>query len=231
MECRAKELEEARFDIKERDIDLVERDATIARLTEDRARMRAEKQAAQHELALFKAKEAKAEGALARAIEIETQQEAMHEQAIHWEMQRKDAKMRALLSAQQAQTADLTAELALAQAQLEVHRGQDASWRAGYAKTVQDLKASPAAVRKRTLRDTPIATAPCGAELNNIAPGVWVLTSRGSSTPSAVPDKALFAEIARKAETEVRARLADAEGKPQLPEVVLEFRICGKQSL
>merc|ERR1719478_522156 len=189
---------------------------------EDRARIRAEKQAAQHELVLLKAQGATADGALARAIEIETQQEALQEQAIHWGMQRKDAKMRAVLSAQQAQTADLTAELALAQAELEVHRAEDASWRAGYAKTVQDLKESPAAVRKRTLRETPTATAPCGAELNNIAPGVWVLTCRGSSTPSVVPDKALFAEIARKAESEVRARLV------QLPEVVLEFRVTSK---
>merc|ERR1719174_2013705 len=231
MECRGKELEEARATLKDRDNALADRDAAIARLTEDRSRMRAEKQAAQFELALLKAQGATADGALARAIEIETQQDALQEQAVHWEMQRKETKMRALISAQQAQTADLTAELAIAQAELEIHRAEDFSWRAGYAKTVQDLKASPAAVRKRTLRDTPIATAPCGAELNNIAPGVWVLTSRGSSTPSAVPDKALFAEIARKAETEVRARLADAEGKPQLPEVVLEFRICGKQSL
>jgi chromosome segregation ATPase len=224
LECRGKELEEARAALKDRDNILEERDATIARLTEDRARIRSEKQAAQHELALFKAQGATADGALARAIEIETQQEALQEQAIHWEMQRKDAKMRALLTAQQAQTADLTAELALAQAELEVHRAQDSSWHAGYAKTVQDLKDSPVAVRKRTLRETAIATAPCGAELNNIAPGVWVLVCRGSSTPSIVPDKALFAEIARKAEHEVRAQLV------QLPEVVLEFRVCGKQS-
>jgi hypothetical protein len=231
LDCRGTELEEVRNTLKDRDDALAERDAAIKRLTEDRSRIRAEKQAAQFELALLKAQGATADGALARAIEIETQQDALQEQAVHWEMQRKETKMRALISAQQAQTADLTAELAIAQAELEIHRAEDFSWRAGYAKTVQDLKASPAAVRKRTLRDTPIATAPCGAELNNIAPGVWVLTSRGSSTPSAVPDKALFAEIARKAETEVRARLADAEGKPQLPEVVLEFRICGKQSL
>merc|ERR1740138_401795 len=123
MDCRGKELEEARAALKKRDNAL-------------------EKQAAQHELALMKAQGATADGALARAIEIETQQEALQEQAIHWEMQRKDAKMRALLSAQQAQTADLTAELALAQAELEVQRS-DASLRAGYAKTVQDLKDSP----------------------------------------------------------------------------------------
>jgi hypothetical protein len=139
-------------------------------------------------------------------------------------MQRKETKMRAVLSAQQAQTADLTAELALAQAELEVHRAQENSFHAGYAKTVQDLKDSPVAVRKRSLREISFATAPCGAELNNIAPGVWVLTCRGSTTPSNVPDKALFAEIARKAETEVRARLVN------LPEVMLEFRVCTKQS-
>jgi hypothetical protein len=224
MDCRGKELEEARATLKKRDNALEERDAVISRLTEDRARMRAEKQAAQHELALMKAQGATADGALARAIEIETQQEALKEQEIHWQMQRKDAKMRALLSAQRAQTADLTAELALARAELEVHRGQEASFQAGYAKIVQDLKESPAAVRKRSIRDIPFATAPCGAELNNIAPGVWVLVCRGSSTPSNVPDKALFAEIARKAESEVRARLVN------LPEVVLEFRVGGQQS-
>merc|ERR1719478_1160596 len=147
LECHGKELEEARAALKNRDVALQERDAAIQKLTDDRARMRAEKQAAQHELALFKAQGATADGALARAIEIETQQEALQEQAIHWEMQRKDAKMRAYLTAQQAQTADLTAELALAQAELEVHRAEDASWRAGYAKTVQDLKDSPFAVR------------------------------------------------------------------------------------
>merc|ERR1719197_643612 len=218
MECRGKELEEARAALKCRETAVEERDATIKRLQEDRARMRAEKQAAQHELAILKAQGASADGALARAIEIETQQEAIQEQAIHWEMQRKDTKMRALLTAQRAQTADLTAELALAQAELEVHRSQDASWRAGYAKTVQDLKESPAAVRKRSLRDTPTATTHCGAELSNIAPGVWVLVSRGSATPSNVPEKALFAEIARK-KSFVRAKLVDD------PEVLLEFRV------
>merc|ERR1719316_181243 len=48
LECHGKELEEARAALKERD-------AAIQKLTDDRARMRAEKQAAQHELALFKA--------------------------------------------------------------------------------------------------------------------------------------------------------------------------------
>merc|ERR1719331_3758899 len=223
LACRGKDLEEARAALKDRDVALQERDAAIQKLTDDRARMRAEKQAAQHELALFKAQGATADGALARAIEIETQQEAIQEQAIHWEMQRKDTKMRALLTAQRAQTADLTAELALAQAELEVHRSQDASWRAGYAKTVQDLKDSPAAVRKRSLRDTPTATTQCGAELNNIAPGVWVLVSRGSATSSNIPEKALFSEIARK-KSFVRAKLVDD------PEVVLEFRVCGTSS-
>merc|ERR1719194_347955 len=55
MECRGKELEEARAALKDRDNALAERDAVIARLTEDRSRMRAEKQAAQQELALLKA--------------------------------------------------------------------------------------------------------------------------------------------------------------------------------